>query len=533
MTPSDPPLAVDPDGPDPSEESDPLYRHDPNMTFDSGAPAAAARNQGARPEADSRVLLHGEAHYPSEKFNPSGRFELRDEVGRGGMGEVVSCSDLHLGREVVVKTLHAKYLDRPEVLARFGEEIRITGQLEHPGVVPVYDAGVMPDGRPYYVMPRIWGLTLRNLLDERPDPTEGRARLLKVFEQVCETIAYAHAQRVVHRDLNPSNIMVGLFGQVKVMDWGLAKSLDESHRSAPAPAPDAPETAGPPETLHAGHTMIGSIMGTLAYMPPEQARGETERLDERCDVFGLGALLCEILTGQPPYMAANAVQLLRRARRADLAGALARLDASPADADLVALAKACLAGDPARRPRDAGAVLERLTHYFEMVLRQAESDLVRFFDLSLDLFCIAGFDGHFRRVNDNFSRVLGYSPAELTVKPFMHYVHPDDHGPTTDVMSCLLRGDPIARFRNRYRDARGEYRWFEWTAKSLPVEDVIFAAAREVTEEVALLKRLVELEVRAAVVPRSGAGGAREGGRRSEQSGSHLQFVQFLPVPGR
>jgi serine/threonine-protein kinase len=465
--------------PDPPEPD-----NDPNKTLDLGVPGTPADDNGD---------IHGIDELLAKLDATPSRFEIGDEVARGGMGEVHSCCDVHLNREVVAKVLHRKYLGRPDVVTRFREEIRITSQLEHPGVVPLYEAGVLPDGRPFFVMQRIWGLTLRSMLDERPNAQDSRARLLKVFEQVCLTIAYAHAQRVIHRDLTPSNVMVGLFGQVKVMDWGLAKSLDEANRPPCARPRDAAPSEPTEDDLDLV-TKIGSVMGTPAYMPPEQAAGDVDKLDERCDVFGLGAILCEILTGRPPYIDKKKKGLLKQAIKADLTEAYARLDVCHADRDLIALAKACLARDPDLRPRDAGVVVERLTNYFDTVLRQAEWDLVRFFDLSLDLFCIAGFDGFFRRINENFSRVLGYTTAELLAKPFLSYVHPDDQQRTMGVTAQLHQGLPLVRFRNRYRDSRGAYRWFEWTAKAIPKDDVIFAVAREVTEQVAMEDRLKELE---------------------------------------
>lgn len=467
---------------------DPHTLHDPSKTVDIRSGEREAGGRGPNLAAD-----------PADPARQSTRFELNGEVGRGGMGEVHACADHHLGREVVAKILHAKYLERPVVVARFRDEIRITGRLEHPGVVPIYEAGVLPDGRPFFVMQRVWGLTLRQILDERPEPGEGRTRLLKVFEQVCHTMAYAHAQRIIHRDLNPTNIMVGVFGQVKVMDWGLAKSLEESDPAREDPGGCEGRGLGEPAAPSStAHTQFGSVMGTLAYMPPEQAQGDIHRLDERCDVFGLGAILCEILTGLPPYISTDGMELLRSATGGDLDGAFARLDQSWADPCLIALAKSCLSGDIARRPRDAGAVVDHLGHYFEMALRQAEWDLVRFFDLSLDLFCIAGFDGHFHRVNENFSRVLGYPSADLMTNPFLHFVHPDDHARTIAVMGQLAEGISVVHFRNRYRDRQGQYRWFEWASKSLPSEGIIFAAAREVTDEVAMVERLRQFERLAA-----------------------------------
>jgi serine/threonine-protein kinase len=218
-------------------------------------------------------------------------------------------------------------------------------------------------------------------------------------------------------------------------------------------------------------------------MPPEQARGEIERVSERSDVFGLGTILCHVLTGHPPYDGADGATLIRAARRADLTAAFARLDGCRGPGPLVALTRRCLATDPADRPPHAGVVAAAVTAYLETELRRAERDLVRFFELSMDLFCIAGLDGYFHRVNANFSRVLGYSTAELVSRPFLDYIHPDDRPATVAVMADMANGVPCVRFCNRYVDAGGSYRWFEWTAKSIPEEGVIFAAARDVTAE--------------------------------------------------
>jgi len=135
-----------------------------------------------------------------------------------------------------------------------------------------------------------------------------------------------------------------------------------------------------------------------------------------------------------------------------------------------------------------------LNRYFELVLRQAEWDLVRFFDLSQELFCIAGLDGRFRRINNNFTRVLGHTTEELLALPFIHFVHQEDHANTYAVMAQLTNGQPVVNFRNRYRDSEGNYRWFEWTAKSIPEEGLIFAVAREVTDDVVKEERYQQLE---------------------------------------
>jgi uncharacterized protein (TIGR03067 family) len=185
---------------------------------------------------------------------------------------------------------------------------------------------------------------------------------MTVFKQVCQTLAFAHSQGVIHRDLKPANIMVGAHGEVQVMDWGLAKARRSGDRIG-VPKPETSTTGQAQLDTVVGLTKPGAVMGSFAYMPPEQARGEVDRLDERSDVFSLGAILCVILTGQPPYRARSAEQLLQQAKNADLAEALAGLDTCGADEVLVTLAKACLATDMAKRPLDASAVVTVVTAY--------------------------------------------------------------------------------------------------------------------------------------------------------------------------
>jgi serine/threonine-protein kinase len=411
-------------------------------------------------------------------------YRVGKEIGRGGMGSVLEGQHTQLGREVAIKVLLESHAGHARLLEHFEEEIQILGQLQHPGIVPVYETGRLPDKRPYFTMRLIRGQTLSRLLSSRTG-SEGRPHFLKVFEQVCQAMAYAHSKGVIHRDLKPGNIMVGAFGEVQVMDWGLARVLRKSRRRAP-------EGTFPRPSWGEESSLVTEpgVLGTPAYMPPEQAHAEMDRLDERADVFGLGGILCEILTAKPPYVGQDKEAVLAKARRADLADAYRRLDACGAERELVALAKSCLAADPNDRPGDAGKLADAVTGHLESVLRRAERDLVRFFELSLDLFCIAGLDGYFRRVNSNFTRVLGYTSEELVSRPFLEFVHPDDRERTLGEMVKLSQGLPVIRFCNRYRDTRGQYRWFEWTAKSIPEEGVIFAVARDVTERMDLEQQL-------------------------------------------
>src|SRR5262249_41827827 len=193
---------------------------------------------------------------------------------------------------------------------------------------------------------------------------------------VCQTLAYAHSRGVIHRDLKPANVMVGAFGEVQVMDWGLAKvRAPGSEDPAPSDAAQANTRPLPLADTVPSPTQPGAVMGTLAYMPPEQARGEVDELDERSDGFGLGAILCVILTGEPPYREQSAVRLREQAKSADLADAFTRLNDCGTEAELVALAKHCLAKDQADRPCSAASLAEAVAAYQAGVqerLRRAE-----------------------------------------------------------------------------------------------------------------------------------------------------------------
>jgi serine/threonine-protein kinase len=312
---------------------------------------------------------------PSAAAGPplrAGRFALGPELARGGMGMVYRARDDSLGRDVAVKVLHERYLVDSLVSQRFLDEARITAQLQHPAIPPVIEVGRLADERPYLAMKLIQGRTLEELLHKRSGPAAGRGRFLAVFQQVCQAVGYAHSRRIVHRDLKPANVMVGAFGEVQVMDWGLAKVLPQGGVADEAKASrerERPEDVSVIRTARSGgtgggtDTEAGSLLGTPAYMSPEQANGDVANLDRRADVFGLGAMLCEILTGQPPYRGRSAEEVRRKAANGDLNDAQARLDDCGADADLIALTQACLAAEAIDRPPDAQAVAEALTAY--------------------------------------------------------------------------------------------------------------------------------------------------------------------------
>jgi serine/threonine protein kinase len=214
----------------------------------------------------------------------SDRYTVLDEIGRGGMGTVYRARDESLAREVAIKVSNA--VGSAPLERRIEREARILAQLEHPGIVPVYEVGRLVDGRLFYVMKRVRGTTLGARL---PGLTAGDR--LRIFERICDGVAFAHAHGIIHRDLTPANIMLGEFGEVMVMDWGLAKAPDQA-------GDDPPRTSHAPVPA-AGHTHDGVVLGTRGYMAPEQAAGSRE-IDHRADVYGLGAILFTLLTDREP-----------------------------------------------------------------------------------------------------------------------------------------------------------------------------------------------------------------------------------------
>jgi tRNA A-37 threonylcarbamoyl transferase component Bud32 len=309
---------------------------------------------------------------PAPPDTPRYRFEAF--LAQGGMAEVWRGCDTMLAREVALKVLREQVFGDSGFRPRFEEEARHVSRLEHPSIVPVHDLGELPDGRPFFVMRLIHGQTLAELLAARATPAEGLPRWVGVFEQVCAAVASAHARDLIHRDLKPSNVMLGEFGEVLVMDWGIAKALaarPQPAQVAPTPAPPSPAASGEATERAGPETLPGQAKGTPAFMAPEQARGEAGRVGKASDVFGLGGILCVTLTGQPPYTRAQQVLA------GDVTEAFARLDSCGADAELLGLAKACLAPAPEARPADAAEVARRVKRYRDAVAaRQAEAERV-------------------------------------------------------------------------------------------------------------------------------------------------------------
>jgi WD40 repeat protein/serine/threonine protein kinase len=263
---------------------------DPDMTIDR---ETADPDMTIEPGEHRRVLLEPASERQQDPHSIT-RF-----LAEGGLGQVFVAQDTRLGREVVLKQLQPEQADNDESMGRFMREAQVTGQLEHPNIVPIYGLGWDKHDAPYYTMKYVRGRTFGDLIDDyhqqKQAGTAGRLQLrelLGTFISVCNAVGYSHTRAVVHRDLKPENIAVGEFGEVIVLDWGLAKLLDETEQaSGELPVGDLQD---------AGQTLQGQVMGTPNYMPPEQARGEADSIDSRADIYSLGAILFHIVTGRPP-----------------------------------------------------------------------------------------------------------------------------------------------------------------------------------------------------------------------------------------
>jgi eukaryotic-like serine/threonine-protein kinase len=251
-------------------------------------------------------------------LDATGRFQIVRNLASGGLGKVSVAQDRELDREVALKEILGRVAHRPEAQSRFITEARVTGSLEHPGVVPIYAMGYFSDGRPYYTMRLIRGKSLAQCIKEgKVQELQGAVYLQAVRPTInhlidaCNTIAYAHSRGVLHRDIKPANIMLGKYGETLVVDWGLAKA-DESVETDPMqsemPVADRFDSSSEP-------TEFGTLIGTPSYMSPEQANGRVDLIDLRSDVFSLGATLYHILTGHAPFEGASREDIVDRARQ--------------------------------------------------------------------------------------------------------------------------------------------------------------------------------------------------------------------------
>jgi serine/threonine-protein kinase len=394
------------------------------------------------------------------------RYTFTSIHAAGGIGRIWLARDKQLDRDVAIKELLPENAGDVTTVARFMREARLTGQLEHPSIVPVYELASREDAY-FYAMKFVHGRTLTAAArsyhvkrkEGQPDPLEFAA-LLTAFAAVCNAVAYAHSRGVLHRDLKGDNVILGDFGEVIVLDWGLAKVMGQTDDSETEQAQLPSENA-----QDAGLTLQGEIVGTPAYMAPEQAEGRLNEIDRRTDVFGLGAIFYEILTGVPPFVGSNSLEVLKRAIRGDPAlphDLWPEVPAGLQDICLKAMAKR-----PQERYSSAIDLAQDVLRWQDVQRRQAEEALRAseeqyrsLADLIPGVVWTAAADGSINYANQYWLDFTGMTLEQTLGSGWATAIHPDDVDKVLRVWTKALETGELVEIDYRLRRADGEYRPF-------------------------------------------------------------------------
>jgi len=420
------------------------------------------------------------------------RLSRRGLHSTGGIGHVWLAHDNLLDRDVALKELKADQAGSEINRLRFFREAQITAQLTHPGTVPVYDF-VADGGRSYYTMKFVKGRTLAEIIAEyhrwrqensRSGVTTRLVQLLTQFVSICQTVAFAHSRGIIHRDLKSENVIVGDFGEVVVLDWGLAKRLqDEDIQTRPS-SDEAGATmiATDRDLLDVSQTMQGEKLGTPAYMAPEQARGEIGLIDARTDVYGLAAILYELLVGEPPFGGSSIVEVLEHVIHDRPAPPGDRVDGIPQELEQI-----CLLGLSKKRddrPQTAVEMGDQIQAWIaeRAERKRTEQERERFFNLSLDLLTILDASGALTQTNAAWERLLGWTAADLQGKHVLDLIDPADHPRARKNHERILSGEPLTEIEYRCICRDGSYRWVSWNAQLIPGESTIYLVGRDITE---------------------------------------------------
>ena len=323
------------------------------------------------------------------------RYRCGLQIGRGGIGSVWRVYDRQMDRSLAAKVLLPKYRTNRSANERLIREAKLAGSIQHPGIPPVYEKGELLSGSSFFTMKLVEGKTLDELLSEREHPSENRQYFLNVFRQIAEAVGFAHSKNVIHRDLKPQNVMVGEFGEVQIMDWGMAKSLDEASESGvsattaifdetPKSSELTTETnlvsldSSLDDRNHSdGLTVQGDVFGTPSYMSPEQARGDHRNLAATSDVFSLGAILFEVLTGRRLYQEeqqeVDPQSVLTASAKYKISKSIDCLNQSASDQQLIDICHQCLQKSPNGRPANALLVADLISKYSDGIAERLKS----------------------------------------------------------------------------------------------------------------------------------------------------------------
>lgn len=414
----------------------------------------------------------------------------------GGIGHVWLAHDSIIDREVALKELRS---DRSDAVNqdRFRREAKLTGRLEHPGIVPVYDFAESEDGTHcYYTMRFLRGSTLSEVIERYHAQRKANStvphtaellHLLNCFVSICNTIAYAHSRRILHRDLKGENVVVGSFGEVVVLDWGLAKEIGE-------PDPELPATDFPAATIigsqyegpgpmdSAVHTMQGERLGTPAYMAPEQAAGRIDLVDERTDVYGLAAILYEILTGSPPFEGKGIVEVLHRVM--EVAPQPPRTCNPEVPPELEAICLRGLAKERDQRHQSAAELAETVQSWIvdRADRKRSEQERERFFALSPDLLAVVNEAGRLQQWNPAWKHMTACDEDRLTNTVLLNFLSDVDAESTRNMLARVITTGQSETLENRLQRADGTSRWVSWSASRIADERLVYIVGRDVTE---------------------------------------------------
>ncbi|MFV8755478.1 PAS domain S-box protein [Nannocystaceae bacterium ST9] len=457
------------------------HDEDRNLVTLTLAPGAVTRH-AARTHAEELIAT---LDLDAAPISIRERITLRGLHSSGGIGEVWRAYDEVLGREIALKRLKSDKAGSEANRARFLREARITGQLDHPGIVPVYDYSSNHDGTHcFYTMRFLRGRTLREVIaefhrqrraEQLPLVSGGFLQLLGYFASICNTMAFAHSRQIIHRDLKGDNVIIGDFGEVVVLDWGLAKQLDADPYDDQGPALELDE-------LSATETLQGEQLGTPAYMAPEQATGQIDQIDHRTDVYGLAAILYEILTGRPPFAGTDVAKVL------DAVVAKPPIPPHERVADVpVELEQICLQGlakAKADRPASVGELAGRVQGWLDLLAehKRTEQERERFFDLSLDLLAILDREGRFSQSNAAWSDSLGWPSEARADADFLEFVDPEDRPIAARALAEIHTGAERASFEARMRSAAGPTCWVHWNVRDIPAERASYLVGRDIGE---------------------------------------------------